>query len=89
MKVTLTHEVALDHKHGIIDLWKVTAIIINPETKEETRVVLGECTADMIKHFQDKFGNARFGFGNVRFEVKPSQSVIRFNSNYVVGITPQ
>lgn len=80
MKVVLQHEIELDHKHGLIDLWSVVRTD-TPEKGDAVITNLGECTKPML----DLFINSK----TVTYEIKPSRSVIRFVTNYVKGITPQ
>jgi hypothetical protein len=80
MKVVLQHEIELDHKHGLIDLWSVVRTF-TPEKGDAEVTDLGECTRPMLVLFQNS--------KTVTYEIKPSRSVVRFVTNYVNGIATQ
>lgn len=67
----------LDYQSGLIDLWSVTAVH-KTSNGTEIRAVLGECTGPLREAFADD--------DIVTYEFKPSQSVMRFRGNDVIGI---
>ncbi len=68
----------LDYKAGLTELWSVTQITTD-EVGGELFQFLGECTEKVINLLLIRSEN-------VRFEIKPSRSVMTFTGQDVAGI---